>query len=87
MRQIYRLPAGAFRMRQVYRLPAGAFRMRRIPFRGEHFRMRQLRGGEAFIVAKAISPPRAPPLRPRSYSALWECDSLLTRRWILLYWI
>ena len=56
MRQIYRLPAGAFRMRQVYRLPAGAFRMRRIPFRGEHFRMRQLRGGEAFIVAKAIVP-------------------------------
>ena len=66
MRQIYRLPAGAFRMRQVYRLPAGAFHMRHIPFRGEHFRMRQLRGGEAFIVAKAISPPRAPPLRPRN---------------------
>ena len=54
MRQVYRLPAGAFCMRQVYLLPAGAFRMR------------QLRGGEAFIVAKAISPPRAPPLRPRN---------------------
>ena len=25
-----------------------------------------LRGGEAFLVAKAISPPRAPPLRPRN---------------------
>ena len=44
MRQIYRLPAGAFRMRQVYLLPAGAFCMR------------QVRGGEAFIVAKAIIP-------------------------------
>ena len=48
-------PAGVFCMRQVYLLPAGAFRMR------------QLRGGEAFIVAKAIFPPRAPPLRPRSF--------------------
>ena len=39
----------------AHSLPAGAFRMR------------QLRGGEAFIVAKAIFPPRAPPLRPRSF--------------------
>ena len=28
---------------------------------------KEMRGGEAFIVAKAISPPRAPPLRPRSF--------------------
>ena len=26
-----------------------------------------MRGGEAFIVAKSIFPPRAPPLRPRSF--------------------
>ena len=69
MRQIYRLPAGAFRMRQVYRLPAGAFRMRRIPFRGEHFRMRQLRGGEAFIVAKAMLSRSTPP----GHAAVLRC--------------
>ena len=35
----------------------GAFRMRLwIPFPGGAFRMRQVRGGEAFIVAKAIVP-------------------------------
>ena len=28
---------------------------------------KEMRGGEAFIVAKAIFPPRAPPLRPRSF--------------------
>ena len=71
MRQIYRLPAGAFRMRQVYRLPAGAFRMRRIPFRGEHFRMRQLRGGEAFIVAKAILPSSRS--TPPGHAAVLRC--------------
>ena len=71
MRQIYRLPAGAFRMRQVYRLPAGAFRMRHIPFRGEHFRMRQLRGGEAFIVAKAILPSSRS--TPPGHAAVLRC--------------
>ena len=71
MRQVYLLPAGAFRMRQVYRLPAGAFRMRRIPFRGEHFRMRQLRGGEAFIVAKAILPSSRS--TPPGHAAVLRC--------------
>ena len=32
-----------------------------------------LRGGEAFIVAKAISPPRAPPLRPRGTGCCPRC--------------
>ena len=71
MRQVYLLPAGAFRMRQVYRLPAGAFRMRRIPFRGEHFRMRQLRGGEAFIVAKAMLPSSRS--TPPGHAAVLRC--------------
>lgn len=62
-------PAGVFCMRQVYRLPAGAFRMRHIPFRGEHFRMRQLRGGEAFIVAKAMLSRSTPP----GHAAVLRC--------------
>ncbi len=64
-------PAGAFCMRQVYRLPAGAFCMRHIPFRGEHFRMRQLRGGEAFIVAKAILPSSRS--TPPGHAAVLRC--------------
>ena len=48
---------GAFRMRLWISFPGGAFRMRLwIPFPGGAFRMRQVRGGEAFIVAKAIVP-------------------------------
>mgnify|MGYP006875288132 FL=1 len=58
-------------MRQVYRLPAGAFCMRHIPFRGEHFRMRQLRGGEAFIVAKAILPSSRS--TPPGHAAVLRC--------------
>ena len=34
-----------------------------------------MRGGEAFIVAKAISPPRAPPLRPRKLLQVVEMCS------------
>ena len=64
-------PAGVFCMRQVYRLPAGAFCMRHIPFRGEHFRMRQLRGGEAFIVAKAILPSSRS--TPPGHAAVLRC--------------
>jgi len=59
MRQIYRLPAGAFRMRQVYLLPAGAFCMR------------QVRGGEAFIVAKAILPSSRS--TPPGHAAILRC--------------
>ena len=40
---------------------------------------KEMRGGEAFIVAKAIFPPRAPPLWPRSCSAFWECGKMLDR--------
>ena len=50
-------PAGVFCMRQVYRLPAGAFRMR------------QLRGGEAFIVAKAMLSRSTPP----GHAAVLRC--------------
>ena len=57
----------AFCMRLCFSFPGGAFRMRFSLSRGEHFacgfpfpggafRMRQVRGGEAFIVAKAIVP-------------------------------
>ena len=50
-------PGGAFRMRLWIPFPGGAFRMRLwISFPGGAFRMRQVRGGEAFIVAKAIVP-------------------------------
>ena len=59
MRQIYRLPAGAFRMRQVYLLPAGVFCMR------------QLRGGAAFIVAKAMLPSSRSP--PPGHAAVLRC--------------
>ena len=31
------------------------------------FKAEEIARGEAFVVAKAISPPRAPPLRPRSF--------------------
>ncbi len=37
-----------------------------LPFGGTLSLRAFLRGGEAFLVAKAISPPRAPPLRPRN---------------------
>ena len=46
-------------MRQVYLLPAGAFRMR------------QLRGGEAFIVAKAMLPSSRSP--PPGHAAVLRC--------------
>ena len=52
-------PAGVFCMRQVYRLPAGAFRMR------------QLRGGEAFIVAKAMLPSSRS--TPPGHAAVLRC--------------
>ena len=52
-------PAGAFRMRQVYLLPAGVFCMR------------QLRGGEAFIVAKAMLPYSRSP--PPGHAAVLRC--------------
>ena len=66
----------------------GAFAVGGFPFPGGTLLLRAfLRGGEAFIVAKAISPPRAPPLRPRSCSAFWRCGSVLAGGWILLYWV
>ena len=52
-------PAGVFCMRQIYRLPAGAFRMR------------QLRGGEAFIVAKAMLPSSRS--TPPGHAAVLRC--------------
>ena len=52
-------PAGVFCMRQVYLLPAGAFRMR------------QLRGGEAFIVAKAMLPSSRS--TPPGHAAVLRC--------------
>lgn len=72
MRQIYRLPAGAFRMRQVYRLPAGAFCMRQVYLLpAGAFCMRQVRGGEAFIVAKAMLPSSRSP--PPGHAAVLRC--------------
>ena len=57
MRLWISFPGGAFRMRLWISFPGGAFRMRLwISFPGGAFRMRQVRGGEAFIVAKAIVP-------------------------------
>ena len=52
-------PAGAFCMRQVYLLSAGAFRMR------------QLQGGEAFIVAKAMLPSSRS--TPPGHAAVLRC--------------
>ena len=72
MRQVYRLPAGAFCMRQVYRLPAGAFCMRQVYLLSAGaFRMRQLQGGEAFIVAKAMLPSSRS--TPPGHAAVLRC--------------
>ena len=57
MRLCFSFPGGAFCMRLCFSFPGGAFRMRLgFSFPGGAFRMRQVRGGEAFIVAKAIVP-------------------------------
>ena len=44
---------------------------RYIAFRWEHFRMRQLRGGEAFVVAKAILPSSRS--TPPGHAAVLRC--------------
>ena len=56
------------------------------PSRGA-FCMRQVRGGEAFIVAKAIVPSsRSSPPGHAAVLRVVECVTLLTGRWILRYW-
>lgn len=59
-------------MRLWISFPGGAFRMRLwIPFPGGAFRMRQVRGGEAFIVAKAIVPSSRS--SPPGHAAVLRC--------------
>ena len=75
---------GTFRMRLWIPFPGehfacgcgfpfpGTFRMRLwIPFPGGAFRMRQVRGGEAFIVAKAIVPSSRS--SPPGHAAVLRC--------------
>ena len=59
-------------MRLWISFPGGAFRMRLwISFPGGAFRMRQVRGGEAFIVAKAIVPSSRS--SPPGHAAVLRC--------------
>ena len=72
MRLWISFPGGTFRMRLWIPLPGGAFRMRLwISFPGGAFRMRQVRGGEAFIVAKAIVPSSRS--SPPGHAAVLRC--------------
>ena len=72
MRLWISFPGGHFACGCGFPFQEGAFRMRLwISFPGGAFRMRQVRGGEAFIVAKAIVPSSRS--SPPGHAAVLRC--------------